>query len=605
MGIIPALLLFFGILFGPETPRWLYAKGHIDKAREVLRSVRQGRGIENELREIAASVVLPRRTQTSTWKQVFSGVIMIGILLAVFQQVTGINAVLYYAPSIFSLAGFTEASGQLLNTIGIGVINLLATILAFYLIDRVGRRPLLLVGLFGMAATLCFLVYFFTKGSVGGVMAITLLAYVAFFAIGLGPGFWLLAAEIFPLHIRAFGMGIATMSNWLANALVTTTFPVLRDHVGANGTLAIFAFLRCWHFSLSIGAYLKPRTKALKRLNVIGLQERKTMLKPAALLLLYLLPAIVFAQNVIHFPQAGSTSAPSGRHTFRFGAATAATQIEDQNTHTDWYIWTAPPPRGLGKSEFVDDAVKGYSKAMDDIRLLQDLHLDTYRFGIEWARIEPRLGYFDEKALKHYDDFINGLLAAHIIPVITLHHNANPIWVDDPREPADCPQGPRPENLCGFANPKGAEEVLKAAGEYACMLGKRYGDRVDDWLTINEPMNYLMSNYGGDGASPGRNVMAREGWQGLSRVLQTLSVFMSYYMRTSNVAIAKTPMVMASPQVLVCPLPWLTIRQRAIIASASGPTISPLPQECAIFGTIPLLMLSRAACGTSAAAEPA
>jgi len=237
--------------------------------------VRQGRGIENELREIAASVVLPRRTQTSTWKQVFSGVIMIGILLAVFQQVTGINAVLYYAPSIFSLAGFTEASGQLLNTIGIGVINLLATILAFYLIDRVGRRPLLLVGLFGMAATLCFLVYFFTKGSVGGVMAITLLAYVAFFAIGLGPGFWLLAAEIFPLHIRAFGMGIATMSNWLANALVTTTFPVLRDHVGANGTLAIFAFFAVLAFFFVYWRIPETKDKSLEEIERYWIAREK------------------------------------------------------------------------------------------------------------------------------------------------------------------------------------------------------------------------------------------------------------------------------------------------------------------------------------------
>ena len=249
------------------------------------------------------------------------------------------------------------------------------------------------------------------------------------------------------------------------------------------------------------------------------------MLKRLVVLLLYLPPAIALAQDAIHFPLPGSTSAPSGRGSFRFGAATAATQIEDQNTHTDWYIWTAPPPLGLGKSEFVDDAVMGYSKAMDDIKLLQDLHLDTYRFGIEWARIEPELGHFDESALKHYDDFINGLLAARIIPLVTLHHNANPIWVDDPREPADCPQGPRAENLCGFADPKGAEEVLKATGEYACMLGKRYGNRVDDWATINEPMNYLMSNYGGNGASPGRNVMAREGWDGLSRVLQNLIRF--------------------------------------------------------------------------------
>ena len=115
-----------------------------------------------------------------------------------------------------------------------------------------------------MTVTLFLLVYFFTKGSVGIVMAMTLLAYVAFFAIGLGPGFWLLAAEIFPLHIRALGMGIATMSNWLANALVTTTFPILRDHLGANGTLAIFAFFAVLAFFFVYWRIPETKDKSLE-----------------------------------------------------------------------------------------------------------------------------------------------------------------------------------------------------------------------------------------------------------------------------------------------------------------------------------------------------
>jgi sugar porter (SP) family MFS transporter len=275
VGIIPALILFIGILFGPETPRWLYAKGQIDKARQVLRSVRQEGGIENELRDIAASVILPQRANPSTWKEALSGVVVIGILLAVFQQVTGINAVLYYAPSIFNLAGFAEESAQLLNTIGIGVINVLATILAFYLIDRAGRRPLLLAGLLGMTATLCLLVYFFAQGNLGHTMVIILLAYVAFFAIGLGPGFWLLAAEIFPLRIRALGMGIATISNWLANALVTTTFPVLRDSLGASGTLAIFAFFAVLAFFFVYWRIPETKDKSLEDIERYWIAKRK------------------------------------------------------------------------------------------------------------------------------------------------------------------------------------------------------------------------------------------------------------------------------------------------------------------------------------------
>lgn len=222
------------------------------------------------------------------------------------------------------------------------------------------------------------------------------------------------------------------------------------------------------------------------------------------------------------FPHAGSTSAPSGRGSFRFGAATAATQIEDKNTFTDWYAWTSPPPFGLGRGEFVDSAAMGYSLSLQDVSLIEAMHLDSYRFGVEWARVEPEMGRFDEEALKHYSDLVDQLLASGITPMITLHHFAIPIWVDDPRKPASCPEGPQKDNLCGFANPEGMEKILDEASAYACTLGKRLGDRVDDWITLNEPINFLISHYGGAGASPGRDILRREGYEGLSRVLANL-----------------------------------------------------------------------------------
>jgi beta-glucosidase len=200
--------------------------------------------------------------------------------------------------------------------------------------------------------------------------------------------------------------------------------------------------------------------------------------------------------NGVAFGDFGSLSAPSGKDSFRFGAATADTQIEDKNTNTDWYIWTEPTAQGgLGKgTDFVDDASMGYTKAIQDVQLLKAMHLDAYRFSISWARVEPERGVFDQAALQHYSDELDALVAAGIHPMITIHHFSNPIWVEDPRDP-DCKNGPSDTNLCGWANPTGGPEIVQELANFAGMLAKRFGDRVDDWDTLNEPVNYLLACY--------------------------------------------------------------------------------------------------------------
>ena len=207
------------------------------------------------------------------------------------------------------------------------------------------------------------------------------------------------------------------------------------------------------------------------------------------------------------FGTPGSLSDPTGKGSFRFGAASAATQIEDANPKTDWYLWTQPVAQGgLGNGTFVGEASKGYSKAIDDIELIKSLHLDSYRFSIEWARVEPERNAIDESALQHYSDFIDALVAAGIRPVVTLHHFSNPVWVDDPRDP-DCKNGPTDANLCGFGHPKGGPLVVKELEEYAKLLAERFGDRVDDWGTVNEPVNYLLASYGVGAFPPGKKYL--------------------------------------------------------------------------------------------------
>jgi beta-glucosidase len=206
----------------------------------------------------------------------------------------------------------------------------------------------------------------------------------------------------------------------------------------------------------------------------------------------------------IDFGVPGSLAAPSGAGSFRFGAASAATQIEDMNYTTDWYLFTQPEADGgLGNGTFVGEAAGGYTRALDDIGLVTDANLDSYRFSIEWARVEPTRDTIDEAALTHYSDILDGLVAAGITPNVTLHHFSNPVWIADPRD-ATCTQGVSDTNLCGLGHPTGGPEVIAEMAEHARLVATRFGDRVDEWGTLNEPLNYLLAAYGVAMFPPGR-----------------------------------------------------------------------------------------------------
>jgi beta-glucosidase len=202
----------------------------------------------------------------------------------------------------------------------------------------------------------------------------------------------------------------------------------------------------------------------------------------------------------IEFGTMGPLAAGMGQGGFRFGVATAATQIEDMNTATDWYLWTSPT--GLAKGTFVGDAVKGYSDVDTDVGLVAQLGVDSYRFSIEWARIEPVKGQIDEAAIAHYRAELESLHAMGIRPLVTLHHFSNPVWVDDPRDNA-CTNGPTDANLCGFGS-AGGPQIIQAMADHAALVAQRFGDLVDEWGTVNEPMNYLLASYGIGNFPPGQ-----------------------------------------------------------------------------------------------------
>jgi beta-glucosidase len=214
-------------------------------------------------------------------------------------------------------------------------------------------------------------------------------------------------------------------------------------------------------------------------------------------------------EGTLAFGLLGSLSLPDGRGGFRFGAATAAAQIEDGLIHNDWYWWTLPTDQGgLGNGEFVGEAVRGFTLAVQDVGLMQEMNLDAYRFSIDWSRIEPRRDEIDREAVAHYRRFLQALVDAGIRPMVTIHHFSSPAWVDDPRRPACAPgDAPTDDHLCGWGHPVGGPLIVEELIEHTRLLAAEYGDLVDEWCTLNEPVNYLIASYGVEVFPPGRNLI--------------------------------------------------------------------------------------------------
>jgi sugar porter (SP) family MFS transporter len=197
----------------------------------------------------------------------------IGVMLAVFQQITGINTIIYYAPTLLSSAGFGNHAALLANVVN-GAVNVAMTIVAIRLLDRVGRRPLLLAGTAGMAVAMIVVALAFAVGGsqlhgpAAYVAIAGLLVYTGSFAIGLGPVFWLIISEIYPVRIRGQAMSVATMANWGANFVVTISFLTLLSALGNAGTFFLFAGL-----SVLALAYFQRRVPETKNRSLQDLER--------------------------------------------------------------------------------------------------------------------------------------------------------------------------------------------------------------------------------------------------------------------------------------------------------------------------------------------
>jgi sugar porter (SP) family MFS transporter len=236
LAFVPSLVLLIGMYFAPETPRWLVSKDRDEEAREVLRRTRDEAIVESELEEIKR---IEEEQEESGLSELLAPwvrpALLVGIGLAIFQQIIGINTIIYYAPTTLTNVGFGNAAAILAN-VGIGVVNVGMTLVAIKYVDRVGRKPLLLGGVIGMAVSLTALglasLISSMSGAVGWITVACLALYIACFATSWGPIVWVMLAEIFPLKVRGSAMAVGTVILWGANFVVSLTFPVFLDWFG-------------------------------------------------------------------------------------------------------------------------------------------------------------------------------------------------------------------------------------------------------------------------------------------------------------------------------------------------------------------------------------
>ena len=256
---VPAVL-FLGMLFGiPPSSRWLVTQNRVAEARSVLQLM-DAENPEAELKEIVDSIHL-ERLQTAeplfTWK--YRLPIFLAITIGMFNQLSGINAILYYLNDIFAAAGFSKVSGDL-QAVAVGSMNLIATLLAMSVIDKLGRKTLLLIGSVGTAACLAGVAWVFFTQSHRSLLLWLVVGYIAFFAISQGAVIWVYISEIFPTRVRAKGQALGSSSHWIMNALIAYTFPQLAKSSGAYPFVLFSAMMVVQFF---VVLFVFPETKGV------------------------------------------------------------------------------------------------------------------------------------------------------------------------------------------------------------------------------------------------------------------------------------------------------------------------------------------------------
>lgn len=275
LGAAPAALFLILVLTLPESPRWLFAQNRLADAQTVLMSYTDETGSRVLMEDIRAAVEAKvDKRWSALWSPAARGALLIAVGFTVLQQVSGINTIIYYGPQIFALAGITSNKNAIFATLIVAATNMVATVIAFFLVDRLGRKPLLYAGIGGMTTSLFVLAYAFRENnlgpSLGHIATVCLVAYIACFAFSMGPIAWILVSEVFPLQVRARGVAAATLGSGASNFLVSLTFLSLIKAAGNTVTFAIYGVFCI--LTLLFVHYIVPETKG-RELESISIKQ--------------------------------------------------------------------------------------------------------------------------------------------------------------------------------------------------------------------------------------------------------------------------------------------------------------------------------------------
>jgi MFS transporter, SP family, arabinose:H+ symporter len=267
---VPALVFFVLLMGNPPSPRWLASEGRNEEARTVLEKLRSA-DADRELREILTSLEEDRSDNSEAlFQRKYLKPILLAIAISMFNQLAGINAVLYYSNYIFSMAGFNNLSGNL-EAVAIGTSNLVATFIAMGLIDKLGRKSLLLVGSVGMVACLSGVAAIFFRHAHQNLLIVCLVGFVGFFALSQGAVIWVYLSEIFPNRVRSKGQSLGSSTHWIMNALISGVFPLLAARSEAYPFVFFAAMVTLQFF---VVLFFFPETKGV---TLEQMQERLEM----------------------------------------------------------------------------------------------------------------------------------------------------------------------------------------------------------------------------------------------------------------------------------------------------------------------------------------
>ena len=276
IGVVPAVIYLFATLFVPESPRWHAMHGRMEAARRILARLRGASAADREVAEVCASLGRDTRQEDARladlWAPELRRVIIIGLVVGVVQQITGINSVLAYATMIFTQAsgGITGIEASFVQTLYITLVNVLFTVVALLLIDRAGRRPLMLFGTAGIAISLAVtaLGFHLSRGALHSTWVLAgLLSFVGSFALSLGPGMWVLFSEIFPNRVRALAISCVGLVNSTVCFLAQLLFPWQMQHLGGAQTFLIYAAFAVLGVALLARILPETRGRSLEELE--------------------------------------------------------------------------------------------------------------------------------------------------------------------------------------------------------------------------------------------------------------------------------------------------------------------------------------------------